>query len=303
MHHFLDKKEGCKTGLWLTTTVLSTQIMRCIADKRPTFLSDPVWRKVPYEEQPREEFDQLLDILSLIPDILSQGPSLKKLGDRDLYVASLPIIDRICVLVAKLRAFYEHLGTKNAGPLYWPVLSATENPTDDPELGMLFPIALYFASLNVARIVVMYWTAMAMLYSLLSKLCNRLRFIPVAGEIEGENLSTQLDWWVKNSLASSSDEGAFDQSRRVKVDLAEFLTLDHEADLLSLVRNVCQSVDYFMQEDLLSMGPALIVGPLLCIYGILENDPAFHRHHQWIMAELSHIRSRGLRSLTQFIQN
>jgi hypothetical protein len=301
--YFLDKNEGCKRGDWLTTTVLPMQIMRSIGDKRPTFLSDPVWRKVPYEEQPQEEFDEFLNILSLIADILSQGHSLKQMRDRDLYVASLPIIDQICVLVAKLRDFYEHFGTKIAGPLYWPVLSATENPTDDPERGKLFPIALHFPNLNVARIVVMYWTAMAMLCSLLSKMCNRLRFIQVAIELEGGSISKQLDWWVKDSLASSSDEGAFDQSRKVKVDFTEFLTLDHEADIISLARHVCQSVDYFMQEDLLSMGPALAVTPLLCIYGILENEPSSHPHLQWIMGELSHIRSRGLGFLTQFVQN
>jgi hypothetical protein len=94
------------------------------------------------------------------------------------------MIDQCWMLDAELQRWYKDLESSSPGPLYWPHFSKQESPTDDPELGKLFPVAFHFPNLFTASTIMVYWTAQVMVWSMLSRATEK-----------------SLRYWTKGQLA------------------------------------------------------------------------------------------------------
>jgi hypothetical protein len=278
---------------------LSIQILQAIVEDRPTFLSGTTWTKMPIKINPRQENGDIMDILLLYLDLLKKGARLKELKDHDLLLAAKPILAQASAVEAKFRRFYDNLQERNPGPLYWPILSTAESPFYDPEEGHLFPVAFHFSNLNVASTVLLYWTTLAKLWSGLSRVYKSLGSILL--RLQGESESGQAFPLGKESQAGFSHEDCLDPAETDDTDPIHFPFPDHQRDVFTLVQNVCQSVEYFMQEDMLSTGPALLISPLISLIDVLENYPNSQRELSWLKAALIRIQKRGLQILTPYI--
>lgn len=218
---------------------------------------------------------------------------MEKLPVHGFYVAAQPFIDQTHALLDQLKTFYQELETAHPGLLYWPVLLTTDSVADDADLGQLFSFSFHFASLNVARIVTIYWTITAMLLSQLSRIYKRLQYILEIGAFQGDE--------YRDDLVRRSGQLHLAQNDKVMIDRSQVWHVDQEADILIAVRHICQSIDYFMQDDMVAMGPALALFPLGCVIELLQGQPRATRELKWVERALCRIHDRGVRVLTEFI--
>ena len=82
-----------------------------------------------------------------------------------------------------------------------------------------------------------------------------------------------------------------------KFDLSKLPSLDHRANFPLLARNICQSVEYCMQESMGQFGAFSAAAPLAIALENLKNIPGCSREGAWARAAMAKIVGRGLRLL------
>jgi hypothetical protein len=256
---------------------------------------------LPWKHSTKGPFNQVLDFLSRAPDILRQADKLKDLKSYDLLLTSLKIVDLCWKLDADLQRFYDHLELSTSGPLYWPKLSTEGNPADDPEQGKVFPVAFHFSNLRMANAVMLYWATCLMLWSGLSQLYNLIPTIL----IDRQTIDYAADpfcYAPPNDLnygTISDYENSPRSLNSIRFDMTRLPPLDYRVDFMPMVRNICQSVEYCMQDEMLGLGPSSISAPLNIVIEHLKDHPKYmySRELPWARAALNRVRKGGLRIL------
>lgn len=156
-----------------------------------------------------------------------------------------------------------------AGPMYWSDLSKTSSATDDSDLGKLFPVSFGFPSFIIAETHVLFWTACAVLHSLVLNV-----HLKVVGEtpISQQPTGTRI-------LSSNAT-----------------ICLSHHQELLQeSLHSICQSVDYFCREGGGQVGPSTILPSLIVVRAIVAStSPRYMREECWVNEKLRDIQNIGL---------
>lgn len=63
---------------------------------------------------------------------------------------------------------------------------------------------------------------------------------------------------------------------------------------LSVAHQVCQSVEYFLKDDMLLAGPLSVSPALGIVLDSLRNRPGHGREIEWVQSALEVVRRRGL---------
>jgi hypothetical protein len=128
-------------------------------------LADPDWLSLPFKYQPKSKFQQLLDLVVKVPNIIADGYKMLKaplegtasLDAGVMLLFILGLVNRCWKVDAQLREFYATLENETLGPVYWPELSTgIEGVDSESELGKVFPVAFKFLDMGMANICLIY---------------------------------------------------------------------------------------------------------------------------------------------------
>jgi hypothetical protein len=186
----------------------------------------------------------------------------------------ISLIQRAWKLDTRLQAFYKRFEAQHPGPLYWARLSNGFNRSIQGEGGeAVFPVAFQFESMGAARTCTVYWATLAMhwsgmrfIYSLLGSLAP-LPCLP-----------------TPDTLFPSPITG--------------LPPLGHRADPTTVAKNICQSVEYMVQQSP-EVGAMIAVFPLKVAIETLSDakDIGCERELEWAKGVLERISGSGVRIL------
>ena len=250
---------------------LIKQILKALQPNYSTYLSEEPWIDGPWTDRPKRPMDALLDHLARAPGIFNQVHDLKKRAPHEILPTALLIIKQCWEVDRDMRTFYENLDGSIPGPLYWPEFSRTRGTADEKAL---FPISFHFPDLNIANILTIYWATSTILWSGMSQLYRLVQTLD----------STEST--PKRDINGSSHS-----------DPSQLPSLDHRLDYRSPARNVCQSVEYCVQDQMLGFGISSVVAPLTILAESLRDDPKFGRENLWISQVLKRVDEQGIRIL------
>jgi hypothetical protein len=222
---------SCLTfGICLATVKML--LLGTSAFNRDTFLTRPEWIERPWKLFPKTPTDELFDLLFEYQAILQQSNEVSREknqtvlqeGFRDVLAKSLKV-------ETAMRGVYEKFENSVSGLLYWPELSTLQSQHDNTKLGKVFPISFYFPVFFVAQVVTTCWTSMMAVHFLLMYAYNKFASL---------DPSTALSSTTDNQASTRS--GFLSRSR------------EHRQKWETMAKNVCQSVEYFLQDKMGLLG-------------------------------------------------
>ena len=239
-----------------------------------------------------------MDLCSIAPGIFEQAYKLDGLPSHDSLHSMLKLVNRCWEIDTELEHFYAKLEKSTPGPLYWPELSKDISLVDeDEELGKVFPIAFHFLDLRMSYTLTFYWATVLMLWS---GLCQLYQAISKLDLNSGNEIKCYCSCSCKKQMKipdSGNSDGDTHTHTTYKFDMSQLPPLGHCLTFPSIARNICQSVEYSMQESMGQLGPYSIAGPLAIAIENLKDLPGYAREVRWARAAIAKIIGRGLRIL------
>ena len=80
-----------------------------------------------------------------------------------------------------------------------------------------------------------------------------------------------------------------------------FPPLEHREDFAAPCRNIFQSIEYGLGEDLLDQGPKSVAAPLRIAYETVRSYPQFKQEAAWAENAQKQVQNRSLRLLKYYI--
>jgi hypothetical protein len=295
---------------------------RSLNTHQKCFLADPAWRVIPYTENPRGIYDDLMDVLLELPDALAENDkaeSIEREGGGLLtatdeatrvkllwhYLETIRLSWRMEYM---LEDWFQRFEASLSGPLYHPELATMTSRTDDERTGKLFPVAFHFSAFILGHSMTLYWAASCMVRTALMLLYESLERNEEAIRASGEEAPCSCP------SHSKADEGfpMADASNLIAISVSPTTTpykvahclrhfstrnlppLHHRADPEPLAWKVCQSVEYFLQERMGMLGSSVILPALIIIRDMLDlMHGEFGRQKLWIAEMMGEIAKRG----------
>jgi hypothetical protein len=227
--------------------------------------------------------DRIADCLARMPSILQRYDQLSSLHRKEILDSTYGLVEECMRTDQTLEDIYEDLRLQLEGPLYWPVLSPSFKDSGHDQ--GLFPVIYEFPDLRTATLLMLYWATKAMLWATLSNLYDVIHLQGVHGitvpivEVTSE----------KHEPSSSDDEQTSTERNAP--------TMGDGQNYLRMARNVCQSLEYCLQEDMSLLGMlAASVPVIITVWAIRyrHNDEA---ELAWLMGASQRMR-QGLRMWT-----
>lgn len=270
-----------------------------IVQSRKTFLAQPEWRHVPWSAIPdsKAPFDLLVDILLDIPDLSAQRQALGSQRDPQelLYNASVSIREGQRIELA-VHEWFDRFRSTVPGPLYHPELSKMDSFVNSSDSGKLFPVAFRFPAFVVGQNLIYYWVALMSVYA---HLCLTYAILVDLLTILESMGRSNLTCTCNDDTGTGAGAGTEDQAAAA-LCLQHFTmkllpALDHRQRWPRVIAyNICQSVEYFMQDELRGFGPASILPPLVLVRGFWTHAPGdWSREMAWVDNMLGYIHVSG----------
>ncbi|KAK2738397.1 hypothetical protein FQN57_007074 [Myotisia sp. PD_48] len=231
--------------------------------RRSTFLTLDEWTSIPFKASPPSPMQSLLSQAAAIPPVLERVDLLAKFPET---VETTKIIgkavDELLNILELLRGWKHSLSRELAEPLYW-VAAGPESPSNlvirgyqrsDRQYGH----RLWFPSLMVASCMTHYWAFKIVCLLELNKL---LSLYP----------TTTL-----YALESRENEHSNPWPYHPFNDQAG---LPSQARALDLAINICQSMEYLMQDEMKLYGPASTFFPLKTAIECFKVGPLEGKDH------------------------
>ena len=258
-----------------------TQIMQGIHNRRATFLSEPEWREVANKNRLSGSLDQLLDLLAQLPGIFEDSDNLGNPSPEEM-PALFAVLDRCWDLDNELSKFYEELEASVEGPLYWNMLSEIELLPEEVNSEKVFAVSYHFNDLGTAFTTNMYWLTCILCWRTIMEIYQRIM-----------KFSTPT---FPPTIKAESPLNTTPPSP--SPFLSKLKPLGHRKDLLSLAKNICQTVEYCSQEDKRSQGPGALLVPLLMATLTFRFSPGCERYLAWSRAAMAQLAEKGWRIST-----
>jgi hypothetical protein len=234
------------------------QVVRALECSSTTYLAEQKWMEVPWKVISKSVHDQVVDVLVEIANLVGQGFKMIHLLATEPLSVILPIVNQCWTMEGTLRRLYNDFKSSNLGPLYWSKFSTLDNPADDPELGKVFPVAFHFPNLRVAHSCMLYWTALILLFTMLSPSYHMLKAL--------------------------------------QSDMSGLPVLEERLDIVSLTCNICQSVEYCLQDEMNGLGAAVAMIPLHIVIKTLKDQRPNSRELEWSKAVAQNFVKKGIRA-------
>ncbi|KAJ9612614.1 hypothetical protein H2200_004211 [Cladophialophora chaetospira] len=249
-----------------------------------SFLGDPLWQEVPWRKRPKTPYDRIYDFLTRAPDLRNQGDMLQFMDPHSQLQLATEMIWNCWKMDSELEAVYDSLERSHEGPLFWSELARNKTLHGDSRDGVLFPVAFHFANLQVANTVVIYWAVQIILWH---------------GMWQLYRLTAELQ--VHFAEAAAKGEDSAEPTSDAVSTLFKFPPLQHRTDFAAPCRNVFQSVEYSLQEDMLDQGPKCCAAPTRIAYETLRYYPKYSREVAWAETAQELIQKRSMMLLRYYV--
>ncbi|KAF5965783.1 hypothetical protein FBULB1_12043 [Fusarium bulbicola] len=242
-------------------------------------LVSPTWMEGPWMSKSKTMHDLLLDIFLQVPELVSRSRAvISSPLTQLLYTSGLNTFTSLLALDGQLNQWFESY-QYTYPTLYWPELSTASSSTDSEDLGRLYPVSFQFPSYHVAETMVLYWTVQTLIHASISSLCTRL--------IHSETKDT--------TGLSGNDRSGKDDDYTYIIDMQHIVQSSHF--MLwpeTSARYICQSVQYFLQEEFRGMGAGVVLSPLLVVKVCLSRSARnISREIEWIDEAIGRIEHNG----------
>ena len=266
------------------------EIIGSLFRRRETFLSRPEWIERPWKLLSKSPLDELFDGLLDLPAIFRQFDKLSQETNQTVLQDGFrDIIEKCLKVESAWRGLYGNFETSVPGPLYWPELSTLESPLDDTNSGKVFPISFHFPSFVIAQFVTSYWSCMMAVHWQLTYTYDKL----AATQSSTAFISTtdSLSW------STSTGNGLYST---IPFDLRSG---EHDSKWKTMVKNICQSGEYFLQDQMGGLGLMSMLTLLRGCNGVLETvAKEWSREISWITNFMERIQKKFNWPITTFLE-
>lgn len=269
--------------MFKNNTDFLSQIQQALIEKRASFQTSPQWIEAPWEGRTKTAPQYLLDLMAELSSVVAKGYGifanpLKSSSSDDSYLTIVGIVGDCWKLDSKLREFWERFETEASGPAFWPTLSTKlTNVLSNSEHDNIFPMAYQFPNPRTAQTCMLFWTMSSILWS-------GMVFIYKIFALQAAMASATPGGSEGGSTPGSSTDF-----------LSRFPLLEHRTDVVTLAKNVCQSLEYHLRADLGGIGPMATIFPLKVAIEALNDNPDCGRELSWARAAMKRISSNDLR--------
>ncbi|CAG7932960.1 unnamed protein product [Penicillium olsonii] len=243
------------------------KILFALNHQQPNILLESSWIEQPWTGLTKTPHDRVTDCLAEAPAILERVRSLMTMNPVQQIGTLREIIGECWRIDEQMDDIYDCMRLSAAGALYWPVPSQTDYSTHVESSEILFPVVFCFLNAQTAATLMLLWATRTMLWSGLTNMYQHLQAITAA---------QQLD---------------------VTPEGNELRSIDRCGDYLSVADQVCQSVEYFLSDEMLLSGPLSVSPALGIVVDSLRQRPGHTREIAWIQGALEFARRKGLRVL------
>ncbi|CAI7610362.1 unnamed protein product [Penicillium glandicola] len=252
------------------------EILFSLKHHTSTVFLDSTWMEQPWIGIPKTSHDRVIDCLAQAFVILERVRSLPHLSIIEQINLLHCLIGECWQIDKQLDVTYDEMVRSALDALYWQVPSQTEPLVDSEDSGNLFPVCFCFLNAQAAATLMLLWATRTMLWSGLSNMYEYLESM-----LSFENSSC-------GAIEPELDQGSTAEVR------GTFNSIDRCGEYLSMAHRVCQSVEYFLKDDMLLAGPLSVSPALGIVVDSLRNRPGHGREISWIQAALEVVRRKGL---------
>jgi hypothetical protein len=236
----------------------------------------------------KDQHDQLIDIFLDVPAIYALSDAAKReISKRKSLIGMIKAVQLCWKLDSELRNWYDLFNASSQGMLYWCELSTIATSADSPILGKLFPVAFRFPTYIIAQTLVLYWAALAIISEQLCRLYKVLGSVEI--EIDRDEIETHECTCEESGIP---DMPAHICAMHFTTEKCQPLG-EREDWSYHIARNICQSVEYFLQPNMRRIGPACILPPLMFLKTAWErNGEESQRQVTWVSEMLLKVQGR-----------
>ena len=196
----------------------------------------------PWKWFPKSPLEEIVEPLFEFRAILKQSDELSHETNQAVRQDGFLENTAKCLKVeSAFQGLYENFEKFISGPLYWPELSTLESPLDNTRSGKVFPISFHFPTFLIAQFMTMYWSCMMVVHHQLRYSYDKLAAI---------ESSTALTSTTDSLLWPTSAGNEF-----YSAVPSELRSREHSNKVETLARNICQSIEYFLQDKMGGLGP------------------------------------------------
>lgn len=233
----------------------------------------------PWKELPKTHLDRVTDCLVAAPGILERVPLLPYLGPHQQAELILELVDECLQVDKRLDMIEREMQSSSSAPLYRTVPSRINPLADQDSFTNIFPLTFSFSDSNIAPTLTLLWAIRSILWSGLGSLHRHYDML--RGYLS-------LNPALLNEYTSICEYPG---------SIKCLSALGHREDYLSVAHNVCQSIEYFLQDEM-GMIAALSVTPAIgLVIDALKNWPNHSEEIRWLHASLGLIGRKGARML------
>jgi hypothetical protein len=219
--------------------------------------------------------DRVTDCLGQAPVILQRVRSLPHFNTSQQVDLLHELISECWQIDQKLDVAYDEMRRQVSDMLYWQVSS--QALVDSGQSEPLFPVVFCFQNAQIAATLMLLWATRTMVWSGLSNMYQYLGSM-IAAE-SPSNVALDFDVYQVSGVMGTSS------------------SLDRCGEYLSIAHRVCQSVEYFLKDEMLLAGPLAVSPALGIVSDSLRNRPGHDREIAWLQTALEAVRRKGLRVL------
>ncbi|EPE10572.1 c6 zinc finger domain protein [Ophiostoma piceae UAMH 11346] len=277
------------------------QFIYALLTRKSSFLSDSDWINRPWSTSAKDPQDKFMDQMYCIPVLLEQTDKISESNaDTETTIQGYwDIIGQYHAIHNCLQGWFRDLQAIVAGPLYWPELSKIKFPIfDDTGRGRPFPVAFHFPAFSIGQAMMLFWLISAIVNYQLMDLYKRIivlkegdepgaaAFPTKAGSLSPNSTPNPSSPVSSSSPSASSSSASGTPSSSSSGFSAEFPTeaigshppsvpamkaasKDAEATCRTVSNNICQSVEYFLQEEMGDVGPLVMMLPLAALKHVM----------------------------------
>ncbi|KAL2428893.1 hypothetical protein ABEF94_009541 [Exophiala dermatitidis] len=230
------------------------------------------------------------DFITIATDMHKQGEGIPFMDPISRYQTGREMISECWKTDRALASLYQRLVQSHNGPLCWPervgeqTFEAEDNANSNTPL---FPVAFHFPNLTIASTVLVFWACQAMLWQGMNQLYRLM------GELRREYDKNDLFKSALMDLETISGVSA-------DTDPFELPALEHRVYLAAPARNIFQSVEYCLKEEMRDHGPKSVAAPLRIAMETLRPYPEYRRDVVWAEEAMVKVQQRSLRLLMYY---
>ncbi|CAK7274474.1 hypothetical protein SEPCBS119000_006190 [Sporothrix epigloea] len=271
-----------------------------LLSRKANFMSRADWTNKPWRTSTKDIKDKFIDQMLCVPVLMEQMDELEKtgpiLGNEALVRGYWDLVGQYRAIYQCLQGWHKDMQAIMAGPLYWPELSSIPCPPfDETDRGRPFAVAFHFPAFGIGQSMVLWWLIAMVVNQQLRALYTRIirittdtdhMVVPLrsSGDTAARFASLPTPSGdspasVSSSCSSASVTATTDASSPSTTCSSTYLPsvviLQAAADealavTRSTANNICQSVEYFLQDKTGDIGPLSMILPLTTLRHVLS---------------------------------